>query len=162
MRELPLWLKTVTVWLVVSTGVFLAVLAWQHGQERTKFSLNGQQVEMRREADGHYHWPGQVNGRAVEFLVDSGATGSALPLALARELQLPVVGRVRMNTASGTVEADVVQADVSLRGGLDIERLRLAAMPELHTPLIGMDVMGRLRWQHEGGVLRVDLGRATR
>jgi len=27
----------------------------------------------------------------------------------------------------------------------------------LSAPLLGMDVLGRLRWQQDGGVLRVDL-----
>jgi aspartyl protease family protein len=156
-KEIPLWLKTATVWLLVSTGVFLAVLAWQYQQDKTRFVARGGHIEMRRAADGHYHWPGQVNGRSVDFLVDSGATGSALPLSMARALQLPVVGRVRMQTASGVVDADVVQADVQLQGGLDATRLRMAAMPDLGTPLIGMDVLGRLRWQHHDGVLRIEL-----
>ena len=160
MKDVPLWLKTTTVWLVVSTAVFLLVLAWQRQQEATRFVSRGSHVEMRREADGHYHWPGTVNGRAVDFLVDSGATGSALPAALARELRLPVVGSVRMSTASGVVDADVVQADLSLRGGLDAQRLRMAAMPELATPLIGMDVLGRLHWQHRDGVLRIELDKS--
>jgi aspartyl protease family protein len=161
-KDLPLWLKTTTVWLVVSTGVFLAVLAWQRNQDSTRFTARGSHIEIRREADGHYHWPGSVNGRQVDFLVDSGATGSALPLELAQELGLPVVGRVRMSTAAGTVDAQVVQASLVLQGGLDIARLPLAAMPGLKTPLIGMDVLGRLRWQHDRGVLRIELGSTTR
>lgn len=161
-KELPLWLKTATIWLVVSTVVFLLVLAWQRYQAETRFSARGSTIELRREADGHYHWPGTINGRAVDFLVDSGATGSALPAELARELALPVVGRARINTASGLVEAQVVQADVSLRGGLDAARLKLAAMPELHTPLIGMDVLGRLEWRHRDGVLLIELNRGAR
>lgn len=162
MGELPLRLKTTTVWLVVSTAVFVAVLGWQRHQEGTRFVASGTAIEMRREADGHYHWPGAVNGRAVDFLVDSGASASALPLALARELQLPVVGRARMATASGVVEADVVTADLRLRGGLEAQRLRVAAMPGLATPLIGMDVLGRLHWQHRDGVLRIELGQGAR
>lgn len=162
MRELPLWLKTLTIWLVVSTAVFLAVMAWQRHAEGTRFVASGTAIEMRREADGHYHWPGSVNGRAVEFLIDSGATGSALPVALARELALPVVGRARLSTAGGIVEAEVVLADVELRGGLRAERLRVAAVPGLAAPLIGMDVLGRLHWQHRDGVLRIELNKAPR
>jgi aspartyl protease family protein len=37
------------------------------------------------------------------------------------------------------------------------DRLRMAALPNLSSPLLGMDVLGRLRWQQEAGVLRVNL-----
>jgi len=65
------------------------------------------------------------------------------------------------NSSSGAaeprvVDADVVQADLSLRGGLDAQRLRMAAMPELATPLIGMDVLGRLHFAPGDGVLRIE------
>jgi aspartyl protease family protein len=156
-KDLPLWLKTATIWLVVSTVVFVLVLAIQRHQEQTRFTARGSTIELRRENDGHYHWPGTINGRAVDFLVDSGATGSAIPAALARELGLLVVGQVRIHTASGVVDAQVVQAEVRLRGGLDVARLRLSAMPDLGTPLIGMDVLGRLDWRHRDGVLLIEL-----
>ena len=157
MKDLPGWLPKVTVWAVTFTVVFLAVLAWQHHREATRWAIDGTQVEIRRSADGHWHWPGRINGREVDFLIDTGATGSAIPGALARELGLPVVGTVRSRTAGGEVRADVVLADLSLQGGLRAERLRVAALPELAVPLLGLDVLGRLGWRQQDGVLRIDL-----
>jgi aspartyl protease family protein len=31
-------------------------------------------------------------------------------------------------------------------------------LPRLEHPLLGMDVLGRLRWQQHNGTLRIDLG----
>jgi aspartyl protease family protein len=162
MNELPPWLKHATVWLLLAAGLFLGVQAWQKQQQASRFSVEGGVLEIRRAGDGHYHWPGKVAGREVEFLVDTGATGTAIPAALARSLGLPVVGRVTSNTAGGVVQADVVMGDVVLDGGVRAERLRMAALPELTAPLLGMDVLGRLRWQQNAGVLRFELqGRAV-
>jgi aspartyl protease family protein len=157
MHELPGWLKHATVWLLLAVGLFLGVQAWQRQATQPRIEVAGGVVEIRRSADGHYHWPGSVGGQAVDFLVDTGATGTAIPAALARSLGLPVVGQVRSNTAGGVVNAEVVQGDLLLQGGLRAERLRMTALPDLQAPLLGMDVLGKLRWQQHQGVLRVEL-----
>jgi aspartyl protease family protein len=156
--DLPRSLKVVTVWLLIGLGVFLAIQTWQHEQARTRFRAAGQAIEIRRSIDGHYHWPGRINGRAVDFLIDTGATGTAIPAALVRELKLASIGRVESNTAGGRVIGDVVRADVALDGGVSAERLRVVALPALgEHPLLGMDVLGRLHWQQRDGVLRIEL-----
>ena len=157
MGEIPGWLKHSTVWLLLGLGVALGVQAWQSQQRATRFVLNGQNIEIRRSDDGHYHWKGRIAGREVEFLIDTGATGTAIPLAMARELGLTVVGSMQSNTAGGLVNGQVVVGDLVLDGGVRAERLRMAALPNLSSPLLGMDVLGRLRWQQEAGVLHVKL-----
>jgi aspartyl protease family protein len=162
MKDLPGWLKHLTVWLLVGAGLFLGVLAWQARERATRFVVEGGRLELRRAADGHYHWPGRIGGRDLDFLVDTGATGTAIPATLARQLGLHAMGPMRSSTAGGVVSGTVVEADLQLKGGLSIERLRIAALPELAAPLLGMDVLGRLRWQQGEGVLQIDLDRAWR
>jgi aspartyl protease family protein len=162
MNELPPWLKHATIWLLLAAGLFLGVQAWQAQQRATRFVVSGGMLEIQRGADGHYHWPGRVNGREVDFLVDTGATGTTLPAALARELSLPVVGRIESNTAGGVVQGSVVTADLVLEGGVRADRLRMAVLPNLSAPLLGMDVLGKLRWQQSQGVLRVELQGTSR
>ena len=157
MKELPSGLKMATVWLLAGLAVFLGVQAFLSQQRSTRFDMSGEQVQIRRAADGHYHWPGSVNGQPVDFLVDTGATRSALPMALAQQLQLPVEGRMQSQTAGGTVEGQVVRADLRLQGGVRAERLRIAALPALTSPLLGMDVLGKLHWRQSDGVLHIDL-----
>jgi aspartyl protease family protein len=127
--------------------------------------VQGQAITIQRSGDGHYHWPGRIGVagsigsggalREIEFLVDTGATGTAIPSALARELGLQVVGSMQSNTAGGVVQGQIVLADLQLDGGVRAERLRVAALPQLGAPLLGMDVLGRLAWRQDGGVLRV-------
>jgi aspartyl protease family protein len=158
MPELPHTLKIATVWLLVGLGVFLAFQAHESQQTRTRFHTTGDVVEIRRGPDGHYHWPGTINGQRVEFLVDTGATGTAVSIGLARQLGLASLGDVQSSTAGGVVTGEVVRADVALQGGVRADGLRVVALPALgDNPLLGMDVLGRLRWQQHDGVLTFDL-----
>jgi aspartyl protease family protein len=158
--ELPRTLKVTTVWLLVAAALFLGVQWWQYRDRAMRFQVQGEVVEIRRGADGHYHWPGRVNGRAVDFLVDTGATGTAISAALARELRLESLGEVRSNTAGGVVSGQLVRTDIELQGGVSARSLRVVALPGLGDhPLLGMDVLSKLRWQQSEGKLRVELGR---
>lgn len=155
MAEFPRTLKHVTLWLLLGTGVFLAVQAWQVQQRQSRFSADGGVIELRRAADGHFHWPGQVNGVAVEFLVDTGATRSALPQPLARAAGLTPEGQVQGSTAGGPVAGWVGRGTLQLQGGVRIERLPFTVLPALDSPLLGMDVLGQLHFSQRDGVLRL-------
>lgn len=156
---MPRTFKVVTVWLLVGLAVFLAVQWWQHRAMQARFTAGEDVIEIRRGPDGHYHWPGRVNDRQVDFLIDTGATGTAIPASLARALRLEAVGTVESSTANGVVTGEIVLADIALRGGLTARRLRVAALPGLDDdrPLLGMDLLGRLHWQQVDGVLKIDL-----
>jgi aspartyl protease family protein len=156
--ELPRTFKVVTVWLLAGLLLFLGVQWWQHRAAQARFSAGDEVIEIRRGPDGHYHWPGRINGRNVDFLIDTGATGTAIPGDLARELALESIGTVQSNTAGGRVTGRVVRADIELRGGLAVQGLRVVALAGLSDrPLLGMDLLGRLQWQQVDGVLRIDL-----
>jgi aspartyl protease family protein len=159
MQELPRSLKLFTVWLLLGTLVFLGVQWWQHRAQQARFHAGEGAVEIRRGDDGHYRWPGRINGHAVEFLIDTGATGTAISTVLARELGLEPLGAVRSSTAGGVVTGQRVRADIELQGGVGVQRLAIVALPQLgDSPLLGMDVLGRLHWQQRGAVLRFELG----
>jgi len=64
---------------------------------------------------------------------------------------------VQSNTAGGVVTGQVVRADIELRGGVRVDRLHVVALPQLSdSPLLGMDVLGKLRWQQRDAVLRIE------
>lgn len=154
---MPRTLKVVTVWLLLATALFLAVQAFLAQQQRARFQADGMGVvELRRGPDGHFHWPAQVNGRTVEFLVDTGATRTALPGVLAERLNLVPGPVVRSATAGGLSEGYETRIDLALAGGLVAERLRVTVLPELGAPLLGMDVLSRLRFTQQDGVLRLE------
>lgn len=155
MQELPSTLKRATVWLLLGTAVFLAVQAWLAREQRAQVLVGDGVIELRRAADRHFHWPGDIHGVPVEFLVDTGATRTALPEPLARRLGLQPEGRVQSSTAGGTVTGWQARATVRLQGGVVAERLVVTVLPGLEAPLLGMDVLSRLQFTQQGGVLRL-------
>lgn len=159
--EIPRGLRLVIVWLLIGTAVFVAVLALQSQAQRSRFTMdaNAGAIELRRAPDGHFHWPGKVNGVAVEFLVDTGATSTAIPSQLAERLRLQSDGSVQSSTAGGVVRGSLVRADLELQGGPRIERLRMTVLPQLDAPLLGMDVLSKMRFTQSAGVLRLEAAR---
>jgi aspartyl protease family protein len=159
MKEFPRTLKIATVWLLAGVVVFLGIQAFEHQQRQSRFQASGGVIEIRRGPDGHYHWPGSINGLEVDFLIDTGATGTAISQAMARQLELETLRRVQSQTAGGVVTGELVRADVVLQGGVRVDRLAIVALAGLgERPLLGMDVLGRLRWQQRDGVLTIDTG----
>lgn len=158
-RELPKTWKLVTIWLLVGTLLFLAIQTWMHQKQRSHIRVADGVIELRRSPDRHFHWPGQINGRSVDFLVDTGATTTALPEALAREVGLVPLGQVESSTAGGRVLGWRTQADILLEGGVEARRLRVTVLPELDAPLLGMDVLGRLHFSQQDGLLRLEAPR---
>lgn len=159
MKDLPPTLKIATVWLLLGTVVFLGWRGWQARELESRFSHTGGVIELRRGPDGHFHWPGRINGEAVGFLVDTGATRTAVPEPLARRLGLEPDGTAIAGTAGGTVRGWTARATLDLRGGVHAEHLRITVLPALDSPLLGMDVLSHLRFSQQSGVLRIEPGR---
>lgn len=163
MQELPRTWKIATAWLLIGLAVFLGFQYLEREQLRTRVLIEaGAQgdrvVVLRRAPDGHYHWPGRFEGRDIDFLVDTGATRTAVPQSLAQAAGLPALGTVQSSTAGGIVQGTVHRATLELDGGLRIEALPVIALPRLgDRPLLGMDVLGRLRLEQQAGELRITL-----
>jgi aspartyl protease family protein len=156
MNDFPRSLKIATVWLLVGVALFLVFQALENRQHRSQFSASGSTIEIRRAGDGHYHWRGTVNGVDVDFVIDTGATTTALPRAVAKQAGLRSEGSVVSSTAGGQVQGQVARADVVLEGGVQVRGLRVTMLQSLESPLLGMDVLSRLRWSQHGGVLRIE------
>lgn len=154
-QDVPPLLKIITVWLLLGTAVFLALQAWMAPAAPRGRLAPGAELVLVRAPDGHYHWPGTVNGRPVDFLVDTGATRSALPGPLARQLGLPEGAPTGAQTAGGTVQGWTSRATLDLEGGLRLEAWPVTVLPALGSPLLGMDVLGRLDWSQNGHTLRL-------
>ncbi len=156
-QALPRTWKIVTLWLVLGSALFLGVQAWLAERQRPRVQVDPQGgIALQRGPDRHFHWPGRIGGQAVDFLVDTGATRTALPESLARELGLPRLAETQSDTAGGRVRGWLSQVDLTLQGGVRLERLPVVVLPALDSPLLGMDVLGRLHFSQRDGVLRIE------
>jgi aspartyl protease family protein len=161
MNEPSSTFKLVTVWLLIGTCVFLGFQYFERSRlaPRIELSLVGgsRVIELRRGPDGHYHWPGSLNGVEVVFLVDTGATTTALPGQLARRVGLETIGEGRSNTAGGVVDTKLARASLKLDGGIEATNLVVAVIDTLNgQPLLGMDVLGKLVLRQQANMLRIE------
>lgn len=67
----------------------------------------GNRIVLTAGSGGHFMTPGQINGRAVQFMVDTGATSIAMSAADAERAGVAYKDgqQVRLNTANGTALA---------------------------------------------------------
>ncbi len=155
-QDLPHTFKLLTVWLLMAVLIFLGFQYWERERESSRFRLAGEVVVLTRADDGHFHWPGRVGDIEVDFLVDTGATSTALPQALAERAGLKPLGAVQTHTAGGAVRGFLARADVTLQGGVRADKLAVMVLPNLEAPLLGMDVLGRLHFSQKPGELRIE------
>ena len=116
--DLPRTLKFATIWLVLGALVFVGY-QWRAPRGAADELQRRRAASSRSGAahDGHYHWPGTHQRPRVDFLVDTGASGTAIPARAGRASSACVgEGAVRSNTAGGSVTGRVVRADLELRG----------------------------------------------
>ena len=99
-------------------------------------------------ADGHFWAEAKVDGRAVRFLIDTGATAVALSQTDAQRLGIDTKGldyKYKVTTASGqTRAASVKLASVAVAGAQVRDVEALVIENGLETSLLGMTYLGRL------------------
>ena len=118
----------------------------------------GKTLRIKKSDDGHFWVRASVNGKAVQFLIDSGATVTTLtPQAAADSGVKPSGGfPVMVETANGTVEAQRAQIETLAVGPITqhdaTAQIGGAGMGE--TNLLGMSFLSSLKsWRVEGEVL---------
>jgi aspartyl protease family protein len=106
---------------------------------------------------GHFAADGKVNGQPIRFMVDTGATVTAIPAADARRLGIDVAqGQiVLLRTANGTARGRQVKLDVVSVGGVTLYGVEAVVMEGdgLSMPLLGMSFLNRMDMKREGSVM---------
>lgn len=72
--------------------------------------------------------PGTINGRSVEFLLDSGAGVTTVDSVYAREIGLPAGQKIHAQGAGGAVEAELVSGVTLAVGGVTLSNATVAVM----------------------------------
>jgi aspartyl protease family protein len=120
-RRLPLGYiaKAAFAWIAIFAALF-AIFSFRFEfkavWERVKADISGTagqsvragEITIRRQDDGHYWLQLGVNGKPVRFMIDSGATTTAVNANTARETGIEVGANgypVFLNTANGSVAA---------------------------------------------------------
>ena len=109
------------------------------------------------DVQGHFAAEGQINGRAIRLVVDTGATLISLPAAEARRLGLDYQKgqKALMSTANGTTAGYLVKLDTVSIGGVTLHGVDAVVMEGngLGAPLLGMSFLNRMNLKREGDVM---------
>jgi aspartyl protease family protein len=121
-------------------------------------SSGSRTVTIRQGGNGHFQLEAVVDGRRMEFLVDTGATGVALRESDASWLGIHPAERdytARSATANGVVRVAPVMLDRVEVGDIVLHNVAAVVFPDqtLGQNLLGMSFLSRVRWQQENGRL---------
>jgi aspartyl protease family protein len=121
-------------------------------------TVGGTVLKVPMSNDGHYWVDAQVNGQSVRFLIDSGASTTALGQQTASTLPLlpdPGSNMVMVQTANGPVSAQR-----AIVAEMDVGPIRATQLPVIVSPafgtvnVLGMNFLGKLKsWRVEDGVM---------
>jgi aspartyl protease family protein len=121
-------------------------------------TVGGTVLKVPLSNDGHYWVDAQVNGQSVRFLIDSGASTTALGQQTASTLPLlpdPGSNMVMVQTANGPVSAQR-----AIVAEMDVGPIRATQLPVIVSPafgtvnVLGMNFLGKLEsWRVEDGVM---------
>ncbi|MEJ5975420.1 TIGR02281 family clan AA aspartic protease [Novosphingobium sp. PS1R-30] len=120
--------------------------------------VTGGETRIAMSNDGHFWIQAKINGEPYRFLVDTGATLTALSESTAAGAQVPTQQlrqSVMMKTANGTIRAELARIDELRFGNVVARDLDAVIAPGLgETNVIGMNLLSRLAsWRVEGRTL---------
>ncbi len=112
-------------------------------------------VTLERNRYGHYYVTGLINGREVEFILDTGATTVSVPAPVAHQLGLKQGPPVFSTTANGTITTYLTQlASVSV-GDITLHDVKANINPHMggNEVLLGMSFLKHLEFTQRGNTL---------
>jgi aspartyl protease family protein len=129
------------------------------GRGQTASDTGAQRVVLTADAQGHFMPPGQINGRAVQFMVDTGATAVILSESDAKRINLDYTkGRkVSVGTANGSVVGHQVQLDSVRVGDAQVYGVSAIVLPQsMAYVLLGNSFLTRFQMQRHNDQLTLD------
>ena len=112
----------------------------------------GTEIVLTAGSGGHFTSGGSINGRAVQFLVDTGATAVALSQADADRIGLPYRNAPRLvaGTANGAVPVHQVMLNSVRLGDVEIYNVEAVVLPmQLPHVLLGNSFLMRFQMKRE-------------
>lgn len=117
--------------------------------ERSNGAPGARTLVVKAGSNGHYYTSVWINGRAVDALIDTGASSIALPLKVAQSAGVNP-GASQFTAPTQTANGVVKAAPVTLReirlGNIRLANVQAMVLPEgaLGITLVGMSALGKL------------------
>lgn len=116
-------------------------------------------VKLSGDGNGHFHTPGQINGRSVSFMVDTGATLVSMSEAEAQRLGLAYrdAPRVGLRTANGETIGYRITLNAVRVGEVEVFNVQAVVQPApLPFILLGNSFLTRFQMQRENNTLTLE------
>jgi aspartyl protease family protein len=112
-------------------------------------------------SNGHYFTQASIDGRRLEFMVDTGASTIALREGDAARLGIHPAERDyrhSVSTANGVVRAAMTELNRVDVGGVTVRNVRALILPDkaLGQNLLGMTFLSKVRWEQKNGKLTLE------
>lgn len=118
--------------------------------------LTGGEMELTRSRDGHFHIDGEINGNALRFLIDTGASTVSVSADSARQMGLACQRQTQFQTANGAVRGCVTRVQLLGFGPFQLRDMTVAILPDLAgEALLGMNALKHLHLEQSGDKLRL-------
>ena len=113
------------------------------------------EVTLQRNRQGHYITNGQINGQQVVFMLDTGATGVAIPEYLAPKLNLKKGRSIELHTANGRAIGYMTKVNTIGVGDIELESVEAVINPNDNTDMIllGMSFLKQIEFTQRGDEL---------
>lgn len=138
-------------WILIITLVWILYSKVLFAPKSTEiYMLNGTSyIKLYPERDGHYRISASINQTKVNFLIDTGATNLAIPLNLAKKLNLTLGKETRVITASGRSKAYLTNIDKLKIENVILSNVRALIIEDMRgeTALLGMNVLNQFKME---------------
>lgn len=118
-----------------------------------------QRIVLTADSQGHFMPPGQINGRAVQFMVDTGATLVILSESDAKRINLKYEQgqKVRVSTANGGAVGYQVRLDSVKLGDAQVYAVPAIVLPQaMPYVLLGNSFLTRFQMQRQNDQLTLE------
>ncbi|MCV6638877.1 TIGR02281 family clan AA aspartic protease [Candidatus Albibeggiatoa sp. nov. NOAA] len=153
----------VASWVIIITMLTLAFSGFLDNKynpnqnvETYQNTTTGQrEVILQRGHHGHYVATGTINGTAVTFLLDTGATDIAIPEHIAKKIGLKRGMPMQVSTANGSITVYSSRLNSVTLGLIELNNVRANINPYMDGDevLLGMSFLKHLEMVQKGEVL---------
>ncbi|MBI5428857.1 MAG: TIGR02281 family clan AA aspartic protease [Nitrosomonadales bacterium] len=128
-----------------------AVSSWGAAEMQ---QLDGMLV-LKQRGNGHYFLEATVNDKSLTLLVDTGASGIALPMSFALSAKMSCRNKIYMQTANGVAEACTAIISRLMFGPFTLTDVPAVVSKSLSQPLFGMNVLQQFKVEQNDGEMRI-------
>ena len=113
------------------------------------------EASLIRSNDGHYWAAGKINGRAVNMVIDTGASDISISEEVAKKLNLAYKNGTpaQYQTANGITSGFQINLASVTVEGITLNNVKASVVPGNHPILLGMSFLREVNMREEGNML---------